>query len=350
MGKALITNKIKRPKYSVPTISDVGKNYPDVYIILSDAYTSVEMLKKYHNEENQSFVQFLDSARFRIAPNARSSYKYTYRTLASVWNLDYLSDSLDDTPDPSIKYVQLEEMFQDNVASKWFKERGYTCINITSYPFWGQPPSGIFNNGSDAVDNISDFRTEVFNKTIIYSFLGRIIDVWVTMPKEKERHERIINATIKAAQLEISSPKLVFCHIYMPHDPYVFDRNGNLDLFSNPYNMSADKYHEQLLYTNTLLKRLINGLLKVPGDPIIVLTGDHGYRQFNFEPERTEASYGALTAFRFPSNDYSQVRSRLTSPNILRVVMNQIQPSAFPLLKDTSNFYYNSMNKKDLLN
>jgi hypothetical protein len=165
------------------------------------------------------------------------------------------------------------------------------------------------------------------------------------MPQEKERHQEIIRQTLLAAQ-QLDSPKLVFCHLYMPHGLHIFNRDGSLNLLSNHFKDTPAKYLEQVLYTNSLLKKMIRGLLQAHGDPIIVLTGDHGYRQFYIEPARSESAFGALTAFHFPSGDYSQIRPRLTSPNILRVVINQLAPGSFPLVKDTSNFYYGKNSKE----
>ena len=66
-------------------------------------------------------------------------------------------------------------------------------------------------------------------------------------------------------------PKLVFAHLLVPHDPYVFLADGTVD-------GDTATYESQLLYTNERIKQLIGVLLEQPVDkqPIIILQADEG--------------------------------------------------------------------------
>ena len=68
-----------------------------------------------------------------------------------------------------------------------------------------------------------------------------------------------------------SGPKLVFAHLLVPHDPYVFLADGTVD-------SEKATYESQLRYTNEMIKQLVGALLEQPEDkqPIIILQADEG--------------------------------------------------------------------------
>ncbi len=71
-----------------------------------------------------------------------------------------------------------------------------------------------------------------------------------------------------------SSGRYVFCHLMIPHKPYLFDKNGNP---LTPGNNFAN-YLKQVEFTINTIKRFINVLKKLNrfDDSLIILQGDHG--------------------------------------------------------------------------
>ena len=71
----------------------------------------------------------------------------------------------------------------------------------------------------------------------------------------------------------------MFSHIYIPHLPFVFNRNGYYDN-NEPFLENDENYQKQLEYVDHLLGELINKMKKnsiFESSEIIVLS-DHNYR------------------------------------------------------------------------
>ena len=62
-------------------------------------------------------------------------------------------------------------------------------------------------------------------------------------------------------------PKFVFSHIILPHQPFIFDREGNdvfVRDFHDPFDDNTDlkeHYVNQLIYTNKLVLEMIDSLI-----------------------------------------------------------------------------------------
>ena len=70
----------------------------------------------------------------------------------------------------------------------------------------------------------------------------------------------------------------------MPHWPYYYDSHGKevkLEAADDSHKLDKKAYIEYLMYVNKKLLELIDYIKRVSAKPpIIVLMGDHGFRQF----------------------------------------------------------------------
>lgn len=79
--------------------------------------------------------------------------------------------------------------------------------------------------------------------------------------------------------LDEKAPIFLFAHIYPPHMPFVFNRNGYYEN-KEPFLQNDENYQKQLEYVDHLLGELINKMKKngiFVSSEIIVLS-DHNYR------------------------------------------------------------------------
>jgi hypothetical protein len=136
----------------------------------------------------------------------------------------------------------------------------------------------------------------------------------------------------------IAGPKLVFVHVLVPHQPYIFQPDGSLQLDENFYRNASspinDEYY-RIGYTNQVQfinRRILDILQKIisqsPVTPIIVVQGDHGTHDFN------RASI--LNAYYLPGGVENQLYPSISPVNTFRVILDNYFGDHYSLLNDTS--------------
>jgi hypothetical protein len=156
-----------------------------------------------------------------------------------------------------------------------------------------------------------------------------------------------------AKTAEAKGPKFVLAHFLLPHDPYVFSRDGKYrsidDVSKQPREAS---YIEQLVYTNRMLQRTITSLLEnSKRPPIIVLQADEGpwprryeneYKNFDWR-QATVAELSQkmkiLNSFHLPGVDSRALYPTISPVNTFRVIFNLYFEADLPLLPDESFVY-----------
>jgi hypothetical protein len=67
-----------------------GKNLPNVYYVIIDAYGRADALKKYVGLDNLAFIAHLGGLGFQTLGNARSNYMKTHMSIPSTLAMEYL--------------------------------------------------------------------------------------------------------------------------------------------------------------------------------------------------------------------------------------------------------------------
>jgi len=152
--------------------------------------------------------------------------------------------------------------------------------------------------------------------------------------------ERTILHNLRQLEQEIDrkadTPRFVYTHLMLPHEPYFFDDKGQLNPPAIVYNVDPNLYIKQLVYTNTIMQDLVNKLLQdTTKSKIIIIAGDHGYREYD-DASKMPKIFSNLTACYFPGRDYSKLNDSISFVNLFRVVLNQYFNQQFPLLQDSS--------------
>jgi len=139
-----------------------------------------------------------------------------------------------------------------------------------------------------------------------------------------------------AQPMQTPGPKFVFAHILKPHKPATFDRHGNMFLskggdvgFSDDHDPSVpDAYIGQLIHTNSLVLRSIDGIIEhSDGDAIIVIAGDHG-RTGDFP------RHAILAAFHLPGSGDLDLAQDVSSVNHFRYILDRYFKLGIGLLED----------------
>ena len=94
---------------------------------------------------------------------------------------------------------------------------------------------------------------------------------------QRKQIEKVFSSVLDT--LDQKGPIFMFAHIYLPHLPFVFNKNGYY-VNDEPFLQNSGNYQKQIMYIDGLLKKLIEKMKKnktFDTSEIIVLS-DHNYR------------------------------------------------------------------------
>jgi hypothetical protein len=320
---------------------------PDIYFFIFDEYASDSILNDELNYSNAALRAYLREKGFYVVGQSRSNYNFTHLSLASELNLSYLKEMQGRSRYYTRDYLRGGYTVYRNELFKMMEKQGYRLQNFSIFDIEGHPTPVV-----------KPFRTEQSAFLLDQTFLRRVRrdigwnfrkagDHALAPPGEEdirtqdEDIKRISN-TREGVMRTLGpgdSAVFVYAHFLLPHPPFYYDSNGTrLSRTASMYATSSKDYVQQLVYTNKfIIKPMVDSIFKLSSRPfIIILQGDHGYRNF---PEGEELlEFYNLNAIYFHDRDYSYLYPQITSVNTFRVALNKYFNTNFPLLKDTS--YY----------
>lgn len=347
-GVALIakrnTGRLRSNSLAASYTTCQGCDRPDIYYIVSDAYTSSKVLKEEFNYENP-IDSFLIQRKFFIPQSAKSNYNLTPFSIASTLNLDYLHN-LDARKDFYLKeYLPgIMDVYNSELVPI-LKKEGYEVYNHSIFDFESAP------SNVTAFDlwemNLLYVRHNFFKKVDMdigwrfRALFGLPVENYANRNYAKERDEHVFNTLQQLGSTiahEAKAPRFVYAHILIPHSPYTFDSTGNKHptQISRSDDQDMPKYKSQLVYTNKVLMPLIERILANKRTSIIVLQGDHGYKFKSAEKRLLE--FSVLNAVYYPDSDYSTLNDSISNVNTFRFVLNKFFRKNYPILNDTTYF------------
>lgn len=322
---------------------------PDIYFIVWDGYTSSECLKNTFGYDNSDLDSFLINDHFFISRYSRSNYRITPMSVASTLNMNYLDDRGMVGKIISAKMMsQAENTVKKNELVTILEKEGYEIKNYSVFDFDDHPT---------ASSKFFSFYPDRF--LFAETLAGRIKrDIWwnfvqwftgnskeqlpVSVGKRKTIVNDFINNSLEKLLGTIDQKKdkpiFVYTHIMLPHEPFFLDEKGNFvsdSLLIKQHN-SKEGYVRQVKYTNSLIKKIVSEMMAdSTRQKIIVIEGDHGFRNYLTDAEQ-EKSFMNLNTYYFPDYDYSKLYKTISPVNTFRVVLDKFFDKKLPLLKDSS--------------
>lgn len=324
----------------------VSTEKPDIYYIILDGYARADVLQKHYAFDNREFLGFLTEKGFVVSPNSHSNYAWTFLSLPSSLNFQYLgflsSKENRRSSDRSIPY----SLLRDNEALRFLRLLGYRYIHIGST--WG---GTLDNPHADMQFNCSGKLFEIDLHRVLAE------STWLKVLEQRIAEDLADCSLQSLAKLgasgSIQGPKFVFAHIPMPHHPYIFDRNGNVlkrivlsdqvDRQEQLWTRKED-YLEQLLFVNAAIERVVSEILAVsPRQPVIIIQSDHGPNLPQLDKEeRRKVRHRNIAAFLLPGNK-ATIPDDITPVNELRIIFNAYLGGNFEILPNV--FYHSSYEK-----
>jgi hypothetical protein len=318
---------------------------PDIYYLIFDSYSSSNLLKQEFSFNNAVIDSYLIKKGFKTVPYSRSNYNLTPFSIGSTFNLNYLP-GVDTSRDYFLKnYLPVVEKVYSNQLLSILEKEGYSIYNHSIFNIASHsstvPPFDIWE-----INTLYD-QHNIFLK--IYADIGWQFPKWLRLPgknklkeysENRDVHDSItIEHILNTVRLESEKPKFVYGHIFVPHSPYTYNSRGDKIQPVPNMKMEEDKaaYIEQIVYTNTIIKKLVDTIFDYQKNPfILIIQGDHGYRFFDRTKSRLE--FPNFNAIYFSDKNYSLLNDSLTNVNLFRIVFNKFFNQNYPMLKDHVNF------------
>jgi hypothetical protein len=319
---------------------------PDIYHIIFDSHTNGLALKQYWNYEDDLYP-FLQSRGFFTVDSGYSNYISTPYSISSVFNLQYLEGAEPYLISTSENFFIGQRVFRQNAVYKFFERNNYDFSVFAQV----QNEKLMLSTGILGVTPPTTWlRKQTMERIYLNPWVWQKIKkmgkdsnenpapVIKSMQQFNTYNEQALNhifSDCKNANTRErdAKPLFSFTHILLPHDPYLYDENGVLVKSPQPDNNNMSRYLGQLKYSNSLIKKITDCLLKdTIRKKIIIIQGDHGYRHYT--SARPGASFDALNAIYFYNKDYSGIRENMSHVNTYRIIFNKFFGTSLPMLED----------------
>ena len=314
----------------------------DIYFILLDMYSGKDTLDSL-NFDNSEFYTSLKERGFEVHENFSSNYNKTTFSIPSVLNGDYIEDIPASTPSDSI-----DRSLMFNLARK----NGYKICYLNSWP--------------SQLNLKPEYYYKIYNsdKVVVFNSLsafvkGSVLENLISIKAlpEDSGKDRFIGETLK-----IKGKKLVFLHLLMPHEPYLYDENGNPNQsqalsdfsYSGKHILNSKSYLGYLKYANKYTLDLVDSIWKSSSDkPIIVIFGDHGIRRkysdnggkiISDDKDILNIYFNTFLAYYNP--DRAEKAKAKSLVNFFRVFINDVFGTSLQELEDKK--FYNNYYSPDM--
>lgn len=330
---------------------------PDIYFIILDAYARDDIISSVYGYDNSAFLKELTSRGFYIPSCALSNYDKTPASVPAVLNLNYLNQmGIPDTALDDLSAHQID-LILNNQADKIFSGLGYQTVTTRGF--------GAFDDiqDSDIYLNYFTFQSkpdELADRNFAYLFIKTTL-LRIVFDGAQTRTATIAgsatephSAAIDASGLAYTNadfwyhqtnyvfeslaeiPKktgnyFVYAHINSPHEPYVYDSDGNF-LFDDDTKDDKDLYSYAVSYLDGQVLNLVDTLIKdsdVP--PIIILQADHGTHYYVTGID----NHKILSAYYLPGDISLPPYDTITPVNNFRLILHDYFDPTVKLLPDT---------------
>lgn len=330
------------------------KNLPDVYFIVLDGYARGNALLKDYGFDNSAFLDELTSMGFYVANCSQSNYGSTHESITTALNMDYMPALHSEMEaqgftNPEDVWILLKQSKVRNLL----KSMGYKTVAFESGFEWTRlRDADIYLQYTGA-----PYEMQVFQPFETMLVRSTALLIWSDYTyKLMPAYTRTIFGTTKYSfedhvnrqlfildQLPriplIPGPKFVFAHILIPHPPFVFKANGdiqtNADFYSRDGFWPIDDQHrnegyiDEIQFLNSRLPDILHNIItKSDVPPIIILMSDHGsiFVDHNLN----------LSTYYLPDGGEQALYPSITPINSFRVIFDTYFGASFGLIKDIS--------------
>ncbi|HJZ05577.1 MAG: hypothetical protein XU08_C0001G0010 [candidate division WWE3 bacterium CSP1-7] len=322
---------------------------PDIYYIILDRYDANRTLQENYGFDNNPFTDFLEEKGFYVAYDSFSNYPRTYLSLATSLNMVYLEPPLVGGPDPLIA---------DQALAKFLKSQGYLYLHIGSWTRATRtsPLADINYVDTELYLDLDEFTLRLV-ETTAFAPIARRLSFGPNISDYHTYHRtRAIYQFNRLEEISKNqrSPKFIFMHVLLPHDPYVFGPNCEPE---DPEGSTVEQYLSNLSCTNKLTKEAVETVLANSlQPPVIVIQGDEGQYAFKYpyvkgtdyfqiNPKTLQERARILNSYYLPGVGSDKILyPSITPVNSFRLILNVYFGAELELFQDRSFIFQNDKN------
>lgn len=324
---------------------------PDIYWIIVDRYGSRDTLQRVFEYDNAEFLGNLEERGFYVAEESRANYLITAQSLLATRNMEFLDgEALREQAATDDDWSPVYRGLRSHWAILDFLERleyRFAYIGNRWEPTRDHPEADISYRAGGSGEFVS-----VFTDTTLLRAL-RVLGDERQLDRRREHYEGVVHqwSSLHRA-MDLAGPKFVHAHLVLPHDPYVFDANGDwLTEQEEGSRTWEEGYVGQVVYANGELLELIDALLDQPAEsrPVIIIQSDEGPWPIPYLRDQELAwadatvddlrqKFGVLNAIYLPHVDAEEagLYPSISLVNTFPVVFNAFFGTDLPLLPDRS--------------
>jgi len=340
----------------------------DIYYIILDRYASEHAARTYYQVEDPYLYGRLPELGFTVIPDSGANYPRTLLSMASSLNVSYLDELVVGQGPNQLVQQPYVDLLQDHAVGRFLKAQGYTYVHVGSW--WDATKSSPIADVNPRFEGFSDFQATLADTTIFPEIATRLRRLGLPLggaPAESgRRHYEAGRFGLEMLDdvAAVSGPKFVLLHILLPHEPFVFDRDGSfVPLDERRSRTRGENYERQLAYTDARIARFLESILAVPADrqPIVILQADEGPFPVRYETERAtftwldatpqelDEKFGILNAFFLPGDEAPSPYPGISPVNAFRLVLGGYFGVDLPLLPDRHYVFRDRAHPLDLI-
>ena len=302
----------------VGAIDVSGEGGPNVYLILLDGYPRNDVLAQTFAFDNGAFTDALEDRGFSISNQARSNYRKTWATLASVFNGEYLGTLLGNQPIPSDPATQTrwtQSLINQGRVLDVFRQRGYSIVTVPS-----AFTSAAMLSADLTIDHgyVNELEANLIARSP-WAFVFRHAAESILAAAHRAATLDALDAAAEIAESDSERPRFSFVHILSPHTPFVLGGDVNEPPHLAPcfpascgvwsasmdeIGISFEEYRgrliEQIQALNDGLLRTVDRIIQADPSGIVVLMSDHGSR---YTVSNRQEQFKSFLAARAPGQD-----------------------------------------------
>jgi hypothetical protein len=325
-------------------VSAIGYN-PDIYDIVLDGYARADVLREYYGFDNSEFLNGLKQRGFEVSDASTANYSWTFLSLASLLNMDYVQPLLGERLKNTKSYAVVYDAVRDNEVGRFLRQRGYRIVHFQTT--WGATRHNPYADVEIACHR--GIFTDEFYRAVAEASWLKALQSKVSADLA-ECH--LSNLEALARMGTRPGPKFVFAHFLPPHYPYLFDREGNVLQNANLSNQfefqkrlweRKDQYIDQLVFMNNRITAAVDRILATSArPPIIVIHSDHGpnLAAGNSHEQWISIRRANFAAYLLPGKPGALMPANLSLVNQYRHIFNFYFNQRMPILPD--RYYFSS--------